>query len=156
VDTLRIVGIVISLHVAGMYAFSPIMGWLSDRFGRHLVILGGIAFLVAACVVAGTAGYNPTRLAIGLVLLGLGWSACMVSGSALLSLSMSTELRPSAQGLSDLVMGIAGASAGALSGIIVQASGFPVLTLTAAVATVPVAALAGAYTYRRERRNQLR
>jgi MFS family permease len=156
VDTLRIVGIVISLHVAGMYAFAPIMGWLSDRFGRHHVILGGIALLLAACGVAATAGFDETRLAIGLVLLGLGWSACMVAGSALLSLSMPTELRPSAQGLSDLVMGIAGASAGALSGIIVQASGFPTLTLIAAIATAPVAALAGADTYQREKRNQVR
>ena len=154
VDTLRIVGIVISLHVAGMYAFAPIMGWLSDRVGRHHVILGGIALLLAACAVAGTAGFDATRLAIGLVLLGLGWSACMVAGSALLSLSMPVELRPSAQGLSDLVMGLAGASAGALSGIIVQAFGFPVLTLVAAIATAPVAALAGAYTYQHAKRTQ--
>jgi len=156
VETLRIVGIVISLHIAGMYAFAPIMGWLSDRFGRHHVILGGIALLVAASAVAGTAGYDATRLAIGLVLLGLGWSACMVAGSALLSLSMPAELRPSAQGLSDLVMGLAGASAGALSGIIVQSFGFPVLTLVAAIATAPVAALAGAYTYQRAKRDQPR
>ena len=156
VDTLRIVGIVISLHVAGMYAFAPIMGWLSDRIGRHHVILGGIALLLAACAVAGTAGNDSTRLAIGLVLLGLGWSACMVAGSALLSLSMPSELRPSAQGLSDLVMGLAGASAGALSGIIVQGFGFPVLTLVAAIATAPVAALAGAYTYQHAKGNQPR
>jgi hypothetical protein len=75
----------------------------------------------------------------------------MVAGSALLSLSMPRDLRPSAQGLSDLVMGLAGASAGALSGIIVQAFGFPVLALVAAIATAPVAMLAAAYTYQRER-----
>jgi MFS family permease len=152
VDTLRIVGIVISLHVAGMYAFSPIMGWLSDRVGRHHVILGGIALLLAACAVTGTAGYEPTQLAVGLVLLGLGWSACMVAGSTLLSLSIPADLRPSAQGLSDLIMGIAGASAGALSGIVVQAFSFPMLTVLAAIATLPVAMLAGEYTYQRGRR----
>ena len=96
-DTLRIVGVVLSLHVAGMYAFSPVMGWLSDRVGRRPVILGGIALLLAACATAGTAGHDSTRLAVGLALLGLGWSATMVAGSALLSQSMSVELRPSGE-----------------------------------------------------------
>jgi predicted MFS family arabinose efflux permease len=140
--TLRIVGIVLSMHVAGMYAFSPVMGWLSDRFGRDRVILGGVGLLLAACAVAGTAGHDPTRLAIGLVLLGLGWSATMVAGSALLSASIAPELRPSAQGLSDVVMGLAGATAGALSGVVVQGFGYPTLALFAAIATIPLAILA--------------
>jgi MFS family permease len=141
-DTLRIVGIVLSVHVAGMYAFAPVMGWLSDRFGRRPIILGGILLLLAACAVSGTAGHDATRLATGLVLLGLGWSATMVAGSTLLSQSVSAELRPSAQGLSDLLMGLAAALAGALSGVVVQAFGYPMLTLLAALMTVPLAALA--------------
>jgi predicted MFS family arabinose efflux permease len=141
-DTLRIVGVVLSLHVAGMYAFSPVMGWLSDRFGRRPVILGGTTLLLAACAVGGTAGHSSTRLAIGLVLLGLGWSATMVAGSALLSQSIAAELRPAAQGLSDLIMGLAGALAGALSGVVVQAFGYPMLTLLAALMTAPLVVLA--------------
>jgi MFS family permease len=140
--TLRIVGIVLSLHIAGMYAFSPVMGWLSDRYGRRAVIFGGILLLLGACAVAGTAGHDSTRLAIGLILLGLGWSATMVAGSALLSQSISQELRPSAQGLSDLVMGLAGASAGALSGVVVQVWDYPRLALFASLATLPLAVLA--------------
>jgi MFS family permease len=144
-DTLRIVGVVLSLHIAGMFAFAPVMGWLADRFGRRQVILGGISLLVAACAVAGTAGHDSTRLAIGLVLLGLGWSASMVAGSSLLSQSMSVELRPSAQGLSDVLMGVGGALAGALSGVVVQAAGYPTLALVAALMTVPLAVLAVAH-----------
>ena len=140
--TLRIVGIVISVHVAGMYAFSPVMGILSDRLGRDRVIFGGVMLLLTACAIAGTAGHDSTRLAIGLVLLGLGWSATMVAGSAMLSASIAPELKPSAQGLSDLIMGIAGASAGALSGAVVQGFGYPTLTLVAAIATLPLAVLA--------------
>lgn len=140
--TLRIVGIILSLHIAGMYAFAPVMGWLSDRVGRRPVILGGIIILLAACAVAGAAGHDSTLLGIGLVLLGLGWSATMVAGSALLSQSMSLELRASAQGLSDLVMGLAGATAGALSGVVVHLWHYPRLTLLAAMATLPLAVLA--------------
>jgi MFS family permease len=115
------------------------MGWLSDRIGRPRVILGGVVLLLAACAVAGTAGHDATRLAVGLWLLGLGWSATMVAGSALLSRSMSSELRPSAQGVSDMLMGFAGATAGALSGVIVQAYSYAMLTLLAALVAAMLA-----------------
>lgn len=139
--TLRIVGVVISFHIAGMYALSPVVGWLTDRVGRRPVIVTGIALLLSACALAGSAGHSHVRLAAGLMVLGLGWSATMVAGSTLLNESIPVELRPSAQGLSDLIMGLAGASAGALSGVIVQARGYPALALVAALATVPLIVL---------------
>ncbi|MFI5928997.1 MFS transporter [Micromonospora sp. NPDC051543] len=141
-DVLRLVGIVLSLHIAGMYAFSPVVGWLTDRLGRRAVILGGVGLLLAACAVAGTAGHHTPRLSVGLVLLGLGWSGTMVAGSTLLSESVSADVRPSVQGFSDMIMGLAGASAAVLSGFVMQVAGYPVLTLLAAVATVPLVALA--------------
>ena len=141
-DVLRVVGLVISVHITGMYALSPLVGWLTDRLGRRAVILGGIGVLLSACAVAGTAGHSTPRLAAGLALIGLGWSGTMVAGSTLLSESVSLEVRPAAQGLCDVVMGVAGASAGALAGVIVDLFGYPTLTLLAAVATVPLAALA--------------
>jgi MFS family permease len=139
--TLRLVGVILSFHIAGMYALSPLMGWLTDRLGRRPVILIGIVLLLAACALAGTAGHDAVRLAAGLTLLGLGWSGTIVAGSTLLSESVSVGLRASAQGLSDLLMGLAGASAGALSGVIVHARGYPTLTLVAALATLPVIVL---------------
>jgi len=139
--TLRIVGVVLSSHIAGMFAFSPVFGWLTDRLGRRPVIVAGIALLLTACALAGSAGHHPARLAGGLMTLGLGWSAAMVAGSTLLSESVSRELRASAQGLSDLTMGLAGASAGAISGVVVEAWGYSTLTLLAALATAPLIVL---------------
>jgi MFS family permease len=136
--TLGIVGLVLSFHVAGMYALSPLFGWLTDRIGRRAVIGLGIALLLAACAVAGSAGQAPARLAAGLLLLGMGWSATLVAGSTLLSDSVPVERRAAAQGFADLVMGLAGASAGALSGVVVGSWGYPALTLLAALATVPL------------------
>ena len=86
----------------------------------------------------GNAGHITARLAAALMALGLGWSAAMVAGSTLLSESVPVELRASAQGLSDLVMGLAGATAGAISGVIVAAWGYSMLTLFAAVMTAPL------------------
>ncbi|HKU60596.1 MAG TPA: MFS transporter [Gemmatimonadales bacterium] len=142
--TLDIVGLVLSAHVAGMFALAPIFGWLTDRLGRRAVIALGTALLLTACAVAGTAGQSPERLAGGLLILGMGWSATLVSGSTLLSDAIPTGQRASAQGFADLVMGLAGASAGALSGVIVGAWGYPALTLLAALAAAGLIAILAA------------
>ncbi|GAA2381179.1 MFS transporter [Dactylosporangium salmoneum] len=139
-DLLRIVGLVISIHITGMYALSPVVGWLADRAGRRAVILGGVGVLLLACLLSGTAGGHTWRLSIGLGLLGLGWSATMVAGSTLLSESVPLQQRAGVQGLSDVVMGVAGASAGALSGVVVDLFGYPVLTLLAGVVVLPLIA----------------
>jgi MFS family permease len=140
--TLRIVGVVLSIHVAGMYAFAPVIGWLTDRFGRRPVIVMGLVCLLAACALAGTAGHNSPRLAVGLMALGIGWSSTVVAGSTLLSDSIAADLRPSAQGLSDLTMGVAGATAGALSGVFMQVWGYSTLAVIAALAAAPFIPLA--------------
>jgi MFS family permease len=141
-DLLRLVGIVLSVHVAGMYAFSPLVGWAADRFGRRTVIVTGVAVLLSACLVAGTAGHATPRLTAGLLLLGLGWSCMVVSGSTLLSESVPALVRPTAQGLSDLTMGVAAAVGGALAGYVVDLFSYGTLTVVAAIATVPSLALA--------------
>jgi len=133
---------VISVHVAGMYAFSPVVGWLTDRVGRRAVILGGIGLLVAACTVAGLSGHHTAGLTVGLGLLGVGWSATMVSGSTLLTESVGLANRASVQGLADLVMGLGGATAGALAGVIVAWSSYAALTVVAGLVTVPLLAAA--------------
>jgi MFS family permease len=139
--TLRIVSVVLSAHIAGMYAVAPVFGWLTDRVGRRPVIVAGIALLLTACALAGTAGFDAARLAGGLLVLGLGWSATMVGGSTLITDAVPLELRAATQGLSDLTMGVAGATAGALSGGVVQGWGYPGLTLLAALATAPLIVL---------------
>lgn len=150
-ETLRVVGVVLSFHIAGMFAFSPVFGWLTDRLGRRPVILAGVALLLTACALAGSAGHEPARLASGLMTLGLGWSATIVAGSTLLSDSVSGELRVAAQGLADLTMGLAGAFAGAISGVIVEGWGYPTLTLLAALATGPLVVLVALSTQRTQR-----
>ena len=126
--TLSVIGLVISVHVLGMYAFSPLVGMLSDKVGRVRVIQIGFALLVLAAVIAGTSpAMNPVSLGIGLFLLGLGWSCTLIAGSTLLSESVSIEMRPSSQGASDLVMNLMGAIGGALSGVIIGLFSFGLL-----------------------------
>ena len=138
--SLTFIGLVISVHVAGMYAFSPVVGWGVDRFGRIPVIVTGIAIFLVACVIAGLAPDDSVvMLGIGLFLLGLGWSCTLIAGSTLLVDDVGAVERPSVQGLSDLVMNVAGAVGGALAGLIVAFSSYGVLC---AVAAIPVMGLA--------------
>ncbi len=141
--SLRIIGFVISVHVLGMYAFSPIVGALSDRFGRVGVIQIGLVILLASTIVAGTAAAdNALQLGIGLFLLGLGWSCTLIAGSAYLSESVSVEMRPASQGASDLVMNLSGAGGGALAGVIIGTLSYGWLCLFAAIPAI----ILGAYS----------
>jgi MFS family permease len=138
---LRLVGFVISIHVLGMYAFSPVTGLLVDRIGERAVILAGVVVFLAAAVLAGRApeGWSGL-LTAGLFLLGLGWSCTMVAGSTLLAGAVPLAERPGVQGASDLVMGLAAATGGALAGLVVGGWGFGWLCALAA----GLAALLGA------------
>lgn len=147
--SLTIVGFVISGHVAGMYALSPVMGWLADRLGRIPTIGIGLAILAIAMTVAALApddAHGLTATALGL--LGLGWSACLVAGSTLLSRSVPAEIRTSAQGLSDLTMGVLASIAGIAAGPILAHLGFHWLAILCGLLLIPVALLAAATTTR--------
>ncbi|MFG2992528.1 MFS transporter [Streptomyces sp. NPDC048257] len=139
---LELIGLVISGHIAGMFAFSPVMGWLADRLGRLSVIGLAAGLLSVAALLAGTAGPSHGRSALGLFLLGLGWSAGMVSGSALLTDSVPQAARAAVQGLSDLTMNAAAGVGGAAAGLIMSRAGYGWLNAVGAALLLPMAALA--------------
>lgn len=148
---LELIGLTISLHIAGMYALSPVFGWLADRLGRRPVIVVGQLLLIAAATVAGTAGDSTPRLMAGLILLGLGWSAGLVAGSTLLAESVPDDDRPAAQGASDLLMNLVGAAGGGLSGVVLGLQGYGGLNAIAVLLVLPTLALLMAERFRRER-----
>ena len=135
--SLKIIGLVISVHVIGMYAFSPVVGSISDRIGKIRTIQVGLLILLISTIIAGSAKADDiTRLGIGLFLLGLGWSFTLISGSALLSSSVDATLKTSAQGASDLTMNLAGAIGGATAGVIISSLTYGWLCLFAAVPVI--------------------
>lgn len=127
--TPELVGITLSLHIAGMYALSPVFGMLAGRFGRLQVIALGWLILLASIVLAYFAGSSHLMVQIALVLLGLGWGAVTVAGAALLTEITPAHVRPKWQGRSDTFMSAAGAIAGALSGVIYAIGDFSFLAL---------------------------
>jgi len=129
--SLAIVGFTISLHIAGMFALAPVFGVMSDRLGRIPTILVGQVILVASLLLTGFGSENEMAVVVGLVLLGLGWSAATVAGSTLLTESTSIAGRPQVQGISDLVMSGSGAIGGALAGVALAFLGYDGLSFVA-------------------------
>jgi MFS family permease len=140
---LVVVGFTISLHIAGMYAFSPIFGWLSDKLGRVKTVILGQMIFVAALGIAGFGQDDRTLVTIGLFLLGLGWSASTVGGAALLTATLPVEEKTNVQGLSDSLMNLSGAFGGAIAGSILAAFMFLGLNLEALIPVFVIVIFAG-------------
>jgi MFS family permease len=125
---------VVSLHIAGMYAFSPLVGRYSDRRGRTRAISVGAVLLVVAASMSAVSGDVELLLFPSLWLLGLGWNFGLIGGSSLLVESVPAAQRVAVQGVADLSMSFCGGLAGFSSGFIRHAVGFHLLAAMATVA----------------------
>lgn len=145
--SIPLVGLVLSLHILGMYALSPVMGVLVDRWGPPRVIALGLALLAMSGAIGLVDGLGTTsdgRVMVALTLLGLGWSACFIAGSTLLSASVPAHHRVSVQGLTDAWMSLGAAALAAVAGPLLALGGFAlinavtlgILALAAGVAIV--------------------
>ncbi|WP_017199707.1 MFS transporter, partial [Arthrobacter sp. M2012083] len=140
-DALVVIGLTISLHIAGMFALSPLWGWLTDKAGRFQTIAMGHGLLLVAVFVAGFGQQEPVLVTVGLILLGLGWSAATIAGSTLLAESVVPDQRVTVQGVSDTLMGAAGALGGATSGLLLAWIGYQGLNIASSLLAAGVLAL---------------
>jgi hypothetical protein len=102
------------------------------------VALGG-ALLLAAAALAGTAAPGAAvQLGTGLLLLGVGWSCGLIAGSTLVTESVRAELRPTAQGGTDLLMGLGAAVAGVVGGPLLALGGFGLVAAVSATLILPL------------------
>ena len=155
---LAVIGQVISLHIIGMYAFSPIVGWLVDRVGTHTVItLGGLILFLGAELAGHTDPAHSAGLFSGLTLIGVGWSFGLIAGSALLTNSFPVHQRVEVQGGADFIMITGGAVGGLSSGALVELLGFQLLSHYSGIAGLVLVAAAAAawFTARLSRPRQI-
>ena len=137
------VGLVLSAHTLGMFAFSPLSGWLSDRFGRIPTIFLGTAVLAISSLMAAVAPPDGGLvLLVALFLLGFGWNLGFVAGSAMLSENLEIHERTRVQGTADALIWSSAAAASLGSGLIMAAVGYTALGILGAGAVIiPVVVL---------------
>jgi MFS family permease len=137
---LGVVGVVISGHVAGMFALAPVSGWITQRVGTVRTIFLGTGVLVAGSALAALAPPESDQiLFVALFLLGWGWNLGFVAGSAMLSSEVELAERARVQGTADAVIWTTSALASLGSGAVVAAAGFSTLGfLGVAIVLAPV------------------
>ncbi|MCU4299006.1 MFS transporter [Brevibacterium permense] len=133
--SLGAIGIVVSIHIAGMYALSPVFGWMADRWGSGVVIAGGAGIFVLTIALGVIDAVAPESsmvlLSTALSLLGIGWSMFLIGGSSLLTASVPTHAKVPLQGASDSAMNLGGALMAAMAGSVLGAGGFLWINLMA-------------------------
>ncbi|MFJ8697621.1 MFS transporter, partial [Streptomyces roseolilacinus] len=123
-------GLVIALHTGSMYLPSPLAGRLVDRFGATAMSVVTAGTLLTAGVVAALApGHSFPLITLALVLLGVGWSFGLVTGTTIVTDSTPLATRAKVQGLVDVALAVAGAVGGLASGIVVAATSYPILAV---------------------------
>ena len=128
------VGLVIGVHIAAMFLPSLITGILVDRVGRTpMAIAAGVTLLLAGVTGALAPGDSLIWLITALALLGLGWNFGLISGTALVVDATVPANRARTQGSIDVLVALAGAGGGALSGVVVSAAGYSTLALSGGV-----------------------
>lgn len=136
--SVTLVGITISLHIAGMYLLSPLVGVMTDRRGHRATILVGVAIFVAPLTMGVLRPDDMGWIVVSLILLGPGWSFVNVAGSALFSTAVTDSSRASAQGGVDALSNLCGATAALLAGPLLVVTSFAFLSLVALVFLVPL------------------
>ncbi|MCU7752786.1 MFS transporter [Bacillus cereus] len=131
---LSAVGLVIGFHVGAMYLPSLVTGMLIDKIGRTTMsIAGGVILLVAGVIAAIAPSDSLLLLIVALSLLGLGWNLGLISGTAQIVDSTTPSTRAKTQGKIDVFIALAGASGGAMSGMVVANSSYAALSLAGGV-----------------------
>jgi MFS family permease len=126
------ISLVISSHIAGMFAFAPLIGRWMDRAGRRAALVAGcVTSIVGALLAASEA--NALVIGAGLVAIGLGWSATFLGATAVISDITAPNERAGALGFTDLLISLTSAAAGLGGGIVLEAAGYGPLGVGLAV-----------------------
>lgn len=145
---LAAVGVVVAVHVAGMFAPSPVSGYLADRIGAPVVLLAGLSLLSGAGLVGAAGSDSMSAMVVQLVLLGVGWNLGVVGASTLLGTVVPSALHPHMEGVGEVLMGCAAAIAAPVAGVLAALGSYRALSLAGAAVSV-----AGLYVAVRARRD---
>ncbi|SFF04472.1 MFS transporter [Alteribacillus iranensis] len=127
---LSAVGMVIGVHIGAMYLPSLITGILVDKYGRTtMVVAAGLTLLLSGVIAATAPAESLLAITAALALLGVGWNIGLISGTAIIVDATTFHTRAKTQGNVDVFIALAGATGGAMSGMVVGGFSFAVLAI---------------------------
>ncbi|MBB2946911.1 MFS family permease [Actinoplanes lutulentus] len=129
---------VLSIHLVGMYAFSPLAGRYADRFGPRAALRAGVWVMIGSSVLSLVAGHSVLIMFLSMGALGIGSTMGLIAGSSLLSDNVPADVRVQVQGTADLLTAASGGIAGLAAGVILTTIGFGLLGVVAALLTLPI------------------
>ena len=153
--TLVAVGTVLSAHMLGMFAPSPLTGRLVDRLGTRPVMLAGL-FTLAVAAILTAAGTHTAPRAAALFLLGFGWNLCFIAGSVRLARNVARASRMQLEGAVESGVWAIAATAGLASTPVLTAGGYSALAGLAVTAIVIAALLLKTGSRSRDHRSRPR
>lgn len=139
--SVTVVGLTISLHIIGMYWFSPVAGAVADKAGAAAGMTVGAVLFAASFALAIAGASSMAWVSVSLLLLGLGWSFMSVAGAASLSACVQGRARPRIQGFADTASNLTAALAAFLGGPLMATIGYGGLSLVAWIALAPLCLL---------------
>ena len=141
-SSLTVIGLIVSAHIAAMFAPAPVSGWLTTRMGARNTGFVGAGVLAVASLSAAMLAQGPL-LGVAVIMLGAGWNLSLVSGSVLLTEGCSDVDRPRRESLGEAGSGAAAIVGGLGASLLSGTVGYPTLGVVGAVvsaALIPVLA----------------
>jgi MFS family permease len=140
---LGLVGAVLSAHTLGMFALSPLTGWLLDRRGSRPVMFAGLLTLAIATALAAAAPHSQALLqTTALFLLGYGWNLCFIGGSGRLASGLPATDRARVESAVDAAVWGVAATASLASTAVLSVGGYALLAgVAGSLVALPALAL---------------
>lgn len=114
----------LTIHIVAMFAFSPWIGILGDRWGRRPLLYLSAAYLVASTLLIRLVPLGDALL-VALIAIGIGWSFAFLGSTAIIVDVARVAHRGRITGVVDLATAVVGAIASLLAGWAVDGGGIP-------------------------------
>ncbi|MDR1449221.1 MAG: MFS transporter, partial [Propionibacteriaceae bacterium] len=119
------IGVIVSVHMVGMYAFAPVIAALNKRLSNGPRALMSLSMAVlAAALLSALLNASLAMVVIRLFFVGLGWSAIQLTTSLVFAAASETGSQRAVrtQGALDMVISLAGGLGIGFAGILQSAA----------------------------------
>lgn len=143
--------ITLTLHIIGMFGFSPLVGVLGDKFGPRSLLIASAAYLSIATFVTFILALG-NALVVALIAVGIGWSFAFIGANTIIANTVPLAARGRVLGSIDVAIAIVGGAASLAAGWALDTGGIERVGAVGLLLAFGVVAAAGVAHLLRTRR----